>query len=293
MIFSAGIQLLLYFRWLFKARAVAKDGHFLATRSTDRFQITMVISTYLALVFMLASYGGWRMAVIGHLQVFAILGSSLLMVKVTNHLKQKKVSAKVNRMATYGMAVVFGLLITGCVLYFMVSMILDDKHQPENAEPYEYNGWTYYIYHDQIPLQIEDLMETEYDHYSYEMITDETSPLLSYREVRQRTMHDAPDEPEMEYRIAEVKTPWLYEFVLNLLLDDFDHNYAYPDEPNYVEFQKIDAAPWGAKEACQLLLGGEAQYRYLLCYEDTIIEIDLDWEPTTDQMEMIREKLIP
>ena len=97
----------------------------------------------------------------------------------------------------------------------------------------------------------------------------------------------------MSYRIVEVKASFLYDWVLEMMLEDFDHNYAYPDEPNYVEFQKIDAAPWGAQEACQLLLGGEAQYRYLLCYEDTIIEIDLDWEPTAEQMAIIATKLNP
>ena len=233
------------------------------------------------------------MAIIGHLQVIAIIGSSLLMVKVTNHLKKKNVSAKINRLATYGMAVIFGLLITGCFLYFMVSMVLSDRREPDNAEPYEYNGWTYYAYHDDIPLHIDDLISTEYDGYSSELITEEASPLLRFVEAIQSPRHDALAEPALSYRIVEVKASFLYDWVLELMLEDFDHNYAYPDEANYVEFQKIDAAPWGAKEACQLLLGGEAQYRYLLCYEDTIIEIDLDWEPTAEQMEMIREKLIP
>ena len=294
MIFSAAAQLLLYYRWLFKARKAAKNGYFQETRSTDRFQIIMSISTYLALVFMLASYGGWKMAIVGHLEVIAIIGTSFLMVKVTNHLKKKKVSAKVNQLVTYGMAVVFGLIICGFFLYFMVSINMQDRYDSDRADPYEYDGWTYYIYHDEIPLRIEDLVETDYEDYSYEMITDNSSPLLSLKEARQRHMHDGRDEPEMLYRIVEVKATWLYDFVLTVMQEDFDHNHAYPeDDPNWEEHRPLNPGPWGASNVYQLILGGEPYFRYLLCYDNCIIEIDLDWEPTEKEMTVIADKLLP
>ena len=55
----------------------------------------------------------------------------------------------------------------------------------------------------------------------------------------------------------------------------------------------MDPAPWGAESAYQLVLGGEPESRYLLCYENRIIEIDLDWEPTAEQIAIIRQKLDP
>ena len=176
----------------------------------------------------------------------------------------------------------------------MVGVILDDRDSSDRAEPYEYNNWTFYVYQDEIPLQIEDLIDTEYDGYSKELITDESSPLLHYIEARQIPQHDALSEPEFSYRIAEVKVAWLYDLVMNLLLDDFSHNHGYPeDDPNWEEHRKIDSAPWGAEQAYQLILGGEAHERYLLCYDDHIIEIDLDWTPTDHEKAIITEKLIP
>ena len=294
MIFSAGVQVALYYIWLYRARAAAQNGSFLETKSTDKFQITMMICSSLALIFMMSSLGGWRMTVLGIAMALSMVVVGFLMAKVTERMKKKKVSAKVNRLVTYAMAVVGSLLICGVVIGLMVGVIMDDRDTRDRAEPYEYNNWTFYVYHDEIPLQIEDMIDTEYEGYSKELITDESSPLLHYIEARQIPRHDALAEPELSYRIAEVKVPLLYDLVMNLLLDDFSHNHGYPeDDPNWEEHRKIDSAPWGAEQAYQLILGGEAHERYLLCYDDHIIEIDLDWTPTDHEKAIIAEKLIP
>ena len=287
------VLLCMYFHWHHKAKSAALDGHFLETKSTDGFQMLMLTTTSLALVFMYLSFGSWSTLLVGILMVIGILGLTAVMVWMSNWMKKRNVSAKTNKLITYAFAVVMSFVLCGGVIWLVVGIRMDENDKTAQAETYEYNGWTYYVYDDPIPLKIEDLIDTDYEGYSYEIISEGSSPLLRRYEARQKTRYDALSEPEMSYRIVEVKASFLYDWVLEMMLEDFDHNYAYPDEPNYVEFQKIDAAPWGAQEACQLLLGGEAQYRYLLCYEDTIIEIDLDWEPTVEQMAIIATKLNP
>lgn len=284
----------LYFSWYRRAKVVAEDGHFWETKSTDGFQIVMLITTTLALVCMYLSFGSWSTLLVGVLMVVGILGLTAVMVWMSNRMKQKNVSAKTNKFITYAFAVVMSFVLCGGVIWLVVSTRTAELDKTEHAESYEYNGWTYYVYDDPIPLRIEDLVETDYDGYSYEILSDGSSPLLSRYEARQRTRYDALAEPELEYRIVQVKVPFLYDWVLNLMLEDFDHNHAFPDDdPNWKEDRQIDPAPWGAEKAYQLYLGGEAQERYLLCYEDAIIEIDLDWFPTEEQMEIVRAKLIP
>ena len=86
----------------------------------------------------------------------------------------------------------------------------------------------------------------------------------------------------------------MYNWVLDLMLEEFDHNYAYPDDdPNWKNDRSVDPEPWDAEQAYQLYLGDEAHERYLLCYEDHIIEIDLDWTPTDAEKAVIAEKLLP
>ena len=55
-----------------------------------------------------------------------------------------------------------------------------------------------------------------------------------------------------------------------------------------------DPIPWGANEVNRLYQE-EGWYMkwYLLCYEDRIIDIRFDWEPTTDHMTIVDQKLNP
>lgn len=291
-IFFDAAQLFFYYRWLHKAKAAAEDGHFLETKSTDRFQLTVVILSSLAVVFMLMSFGGGGMIMAGVLMTVGIIGSAFLLTKLTNHLKKKNYSAKKNMFITYAAAIPIGMVICGVVLYLMVSIHLKDRDRGNAAGSYEFRGWTYYVYNDPIPLKVEDLIETDYDGYSYEIFTNESSPLLSRFEARQKTRHDALAEPEMQYRIIEVKVSFLYDWVEKLMLDEFDHNYAYPeDDPAWEEHVIVGHEPWEAERVYQLYLGGEEHYRYLLCYEKHIIEIDLDWEPDNSQMVFIGKTL--
>ena len=283
----------MYFHWYFRAKAAALDGHFLETKSTDGFQMLMLTTTTLALVFMYLSFGSWTVLLVGLLMVVGILGLTAVMVWMSNRMKKCNVSAKTNRLITYAFAIVMSLVLCGGVIWLVVSVRMEEHDKTAEAEIYEYNSWTYYVYDDPIPLRIENLIKTDYAGYSYEIISDASSPLLSRYEARQKTRYDALSEPEMQYRIVHVKVPFLYNWVLEMMLEEFDHNYAYPDEPNWKDDRSIDPDPWGAEQAYQLYLGDEAHYRYLLCYEDRIIEIDLDWEPTTEDMAIVNQKLNP
>lgn len=292
MIFSCVTQILLYFRWYNKAKSAARNGIFLETQSTDKFQIIMLISSALALVFLLLSVGGEKMLLVGLLMIVGIVSISLMLIKLTNLLKKKNVSAKMNKIIIFVTAILAAMLFCGIVIWLMVSILLNSNNRNEGTQSYEYNGHKYYIYQDKIPLRIEDLLETDYEGYSYQIMSDESSPLLHRYEARQKTRYDALAEPEMYYHVIEVKVPFLYNRVLELMKEDFDHNYAFPeDDPNWEEHVPVDSIPWGAKKAYQLVLGGEAQYRYLLCYERCIIEIDFDWEPDAEQMAIVGEKL--
>ena len=56
-------------------------------------------------------------------------------------------------------------------------------------------------------------------------------------------------------------------------------------------YDAIDAALWQAQEAYRVYWSGSYLDKYLLCYEDTLVEIYFNWEPTEEQMKIIAEKL--
>lgn len=57
-----------------------------------------------------------------------------------------------------GFAVVMSLVLCGGVIWLVVSVRIEENDKTAQAETYEYNGWTYYVYDDPIPLRIEDLI---------------------------------------------------------------------------------------------------------------------------------------
>lgn len=57
-------------------------------------------------------------------------------------------------------------------------------------------------------------------------------------------------------------------------------------------FLEQDPTSWKANEVYRLAYQDSgALNSYLLCYDDKITEISFDWEPTTEQMEIVAEKL--
>ena len=292
LIVATGSELVLYYRWRSRAKAAARDGNFLETKSTVSFQYSILGLSILALICLALSYSSRVITLSMAATVVGILGITALMVLLSNLMKKRKFSSAANRNITLGTAVLLSLVFCAVLIGVIFGSIRDNADLREGAETYEYNGWTFVEYHDELPLTIEDLMETDYEEYSYEAWTDESSFLLSRYEATQEPRYDALDQPELQYRVVTVKVPGLYDFCLEQMFEEFSHNYGYPEDTEGWEVhQAVDPAPWDADAAYQLILGGEAQERYLLCYEDRIVEIDFSWTPTEAQMEVVGQIL--
>ena len=54
----------------------------------------------------------------------------------------------------------------------------------------------------------------------------------------------------------------------------------------------VDAPQWGADEVYQRHIDGEPQPEYYVCSAPAcILQLDLSWEPTAQEITVIREKL--
>ncbi len=89
--------------------------------------------------------------------------------------------------------------------------------------------------------------------------------------------------------------PGLYEWCKNEMFRDLDETDD-DDIPvgHRLVLKEQDPTPWGAKEVYRLYQE-EGWYMnwYLLCYEDRIIDIRFDWEPTAADMAIVNQKLNP
>ena len=70
------------------------------------------------------------------------------------------------------------------------------------------------------------------------------------------------------------------------MVQNLAHGKGMPDpmEYDWIQARMIDSFPWDANKVYQLFLGGEPQNRYLVCYENAIVEIDFDFAVTAAQI---------
>lgn len=140
---------------------------------------------------------------------------------------------------------------------------------------------------EEIPLTMEDLTAQTYDDYTIETIGQE-SILLGRQIVAQLPGSDDSIKPKLRYTLVDVKVSCLYDPCLEELL----HGQKRKGVLETYTYQPMESTPWGAEKAYQGYdTQGSAINRYLLCYDNLLAEIALDWEPTSEQIQIIRNRM--
>lgn len=285
------VELVCYFRWYAKAKSAAEHGEFLETPNTSNLQKVILSIVAVAFLYWIINFtfGGddlrkW----LGIVMCVYMLSLIVIVNAVKQFLKQRKVSRSVNRTLTmltsFVLAFAFMGLITFGTLYASYHGLFADKDE----ETYEHHGMTWVIHRDELPLTVEDLSEVDYDGYIKER-RGSSSLLLGQFTMRQHPRYDAEnyaDIPQLDYTIVAVRLPALYDMCKERLISEKD------DSDMGWEYRAENAAPWGANEVYRLYdLEDGAKNSYLLCYEDTLVEISFDWEPSAEQQKTVGEKL--
>ncbi len=278
-------ELTRYYRWQQRAKAAAEDGAPLPDLKSARWlnMLVMVWSCVIVL-WLLTSYWDSRGMFLLMAGMLLYMGLMVLLANTAKDaMKHLKAPSWVNIAVTYGIliALTVGFIsgLTALILRNSGSGWLED-HPP--TETYEYRGMTWRVYRDDIPLCIEDLMETDYTQWSTEARMN-SSFLLTHGTYTQRPRMDALDQPDLEYETVTVKSGFLY----GLCKKDFiswveRHNHGLPRE-NWDEYRLIDAPAWGADEVYRLYCSGKPSNQFLICWPDRIAEIKFDWDWTVTE----------
>lgn len=211
--------------------------------------------------------------------------------RIQSTLKRRKFSRAANRAITMGAIVLLTLALMAALMAGLFTALRSGVGERPPAETYEAYGSTWNIYHDEIPLRVEDLMEADYDGWSTEADTQST-PLVSKAEYSQRPrLGDRDTPPELEYDIVEVRLPFLRGFVERGLMRHVERH----NDPSIPELQReyrpADASLWDAETAYQYYVGGDPFNQYLICWPDRMVEIQFYWAPTPEQIAAAAEKL--
>ena len=148
-----------------------------------------------------------------------------------------------------------------------------------------YNDLEREVFADEIPLRIEDLTDTEQTEWSTEDRTEE-SFLIANHQYHQWGL-TLEQVPELDYQVVEIKAPFVYDLCKNDLLDSRKDTVKDGEVTCFNHFAPIDPTPWGAKEAYQEFWIDDFSSRYILCYEDKIVQLNPNWELTADQMAIV------
>lgn len=284
----SSVELAVYFTWYNKAKKAAQNGVFVDTPSTSGFQkfimVFILIATLLWIV-NLFSVGDPLLFWVAIVMLAGMFGIMLLVNLIKQGLKKAKVSRGLNRIITIIACFVFPTALVSIVLYVGIS--LTRSGMPDRA----------FENHVNIPLSVSDFRDVNGTFYVEANNHDETL-LLSKMHVDTFPHWDAKDAsqlPELRYDIVYVKMPALYDWCKNQMFRDLDETDD-TDIPvgHRLVYIEQDASPWGANEVYRLYQE-EGWYMnwYLLCYEDKIIEIRFDWEPTTDDMTIVSQVMNP
>lgn len=307
--------LISYYRWYKKARTAAREEGVLISPSSlkwwrvlELFFIMIFFAVYTANFFVYRRYGMGALT----LAVLGIFYGAVLMLVIHGSrwlMKKKGFSAETNMVLNGCIAVVAGLALMG-VLFWATLRISDvpSLRGHENAETLTSPGYpdgdtehTYTVYHDPLPLTVEDLVgETVYKDYScYREI--QGSPLLTEYTYKQEVPFvfsiSEQDGPELSYDVYQVGLDSLYNSVKRSFFKDTV--YTLHGQIDFVfphGWVSSDAAPWGALDAYQYHdEDGQPYGSYLLCYDSRFVEISFDaWNaapPTAEQMTLVGKVL--
>ena len=292
------VELICYFKWHAKAKIAAEHGEFLQATSTKKVQQISLFISLIAVILWAFNYivcGDTMQRWIAIIMGFYMPALFIIVNATKDFLKRKKASRGVNRTLTIATSFISAFAMMGLITFGILYASNHGMFADKNEETYEHNGMTWVIHQDELPLVVEDLIDIDYSGYIKER-RGNMSILLGQLVMRQHPRFDTEnylDIPTLEYTMTLVNVPALYDMCKNQLIDKEDET----DNKNIPEgFKRVyleqDPIPWKANEVYQLAYQDSGTLNsYLLCYDDRIIEIRFDWEPTAEQMEIVAKKL--
>ena len=294
-ILYSSYTLINYYIWYNKSKkSVAMGGSII-----DNFNINRKYFDIVYLIFLFSLVGYMFIHLFTNLN-FGIIALSVVQIPLFSLvfwssiklMKRLKISAKANKIASYSLLIITGVLYLAFIFYSISQFNFPERsNKPYTTIDWEmYEGMTreYPLYRDKIPLTCEDLYgNIDFEYYSYEA-AEENTPLLhkNYYSQTRPPMKNAP--PQIEYSIYKPK----FEFVKNIIVSDLTMLDDWSDR----KLETLDNAIFSTEKAYafyyeepnEKLFNGE----YILVFTDKIIHIDAEKPFTDEQIEKVKSKLL-
>ena len=282
------VELVAYYVWLGKAKKGAQNGIFVTTPSTSKFRKGIIVFLLIVVVGWfrhLFAAGDSLMLTVAIVNFFIVFGTIFFVNFIKQGLKKVKASRGMNRFLTFAACFILPVIFTTALVFGGITAAGNGWFTNASAEQEE------------IQLSVSDFYEVDESKYVQQDRNNQTF-IMSHRVVHMYgdwNIEDFHALPDLQYTITTIKVPFFYERAKAQMYRDLDETDD-TDIPagHRLVLKEQDPTSWGANEVYRLYQE-EGWYMnwYLLCYEDRIIDIRFDWEPTTDDMAIVNQKLNP
>ena len=263
-------EIITYFVWRKKAKALAEQGVFLETRGHRKLGFAVVVFMLVSLVLYLITLANTGLQFYMTAYVLIFLAGFPLVNGVKSFLKKKKVKAGTNKTLTFAASFTLAFVLVGALTAVTILGIKNGAFENDLKE---------------LPFTVGELCGIDDSDYLKTRDKDDSIMLGQYRSSQHPRTY--ADTPSMQFTITEVKMPFLYDFVVDRLYNGYERR-GYNSEYEYVE---VDATAWGANKAWQLSKDGKTENAFLVCYDEFVLEIRVDWELTAEQKQQICAKV--
>ena len=279
--FQTGNNLINYCLWIWRSqRSIAQGGKCAEIRWNRKLNSFLNQAAYILLIpAIVLLYKEQGMSALETI-VFFLLQLILVVFfakGIQKILKKNGSSKEENFRVTMVATVIIVVFLTSALRYGVDALGIFD----ESLEVYETNGMEVKLYHDELPLKVEDLREVTYEVCSSKR-SDSSSILMSQTKYYQTFFREIGYTPSLSYDILKVKVPLLFDWCLERYLDRYHASLIEEKEGEMI---------WDADKVFYAKQEGR-RFVWLICRGDYIVKLEVNWELTKEQIGTISAKLL-
>ena len=273
------VELLGYYLWKHKAKKAAQQGTFMPTKGHHTFQIIVLcvfIICFLSWIVTFFFYGSALLRITATLMILYMLFLIVLVNGVKIFLKKQNVSRGINRTLTWTASFVLSFVMMFAIGFGILHAVQNDK-----IDVNIYNsGDIISKYYKTPPLTAADLYGVSMNHYICERTGNESLLLAQYTTHQ----YSENDLPGLDYTITFIKKPFLYNICKNSSVNENREEVVDGKLMSTQHYEPIKEGQWQANEAYRWRRDNEFTNKYLLIYENHMVEIEFSQEPTNEEI---------
>lgn len=285
------VELTTYYRWRKKALRLAEETDaFLPTKSHPGFQLFILLLVTAGYLIWIGSMSS-NMALYTGIMLVCILIFHLVVNGTRLLLKKLRFSTTANRTITIAVDVVLAF----ALIFGMTSWVVNSGFgQRKPVDTYEYLGREREVYADELPLYVDELMDCDRSDYSSEIVQNHRGlfgwAFIGFQNGRKDRDGDLPG---IWYYVVEIENDWAFEKCWEDRLDAYGGVTTKEEmtDPWSSGLVAEDPVPWHAEMVYAQYLDQNFTGSRLIRWEDRFAWLELDWDPTPEQMAAIAEAL--